>query len=57
MLPTPGGGMSVDRAADMAAMYGDDVVYLLGGSILREGDRIGDAVAAMRRALDEAAGA
>lgn len=56
IMPSPGGGMSVDRAADMAAMYGDDVVYLLGGSLLREGDRIGDAVAEMRRALDTAAG-
>jgi len=56
ILPTPGGGMSVDRAADMAAMYGDDVVYLLGGSILRAGERIGEAVAAMRRALDAADG-
>ncbi|TDK50671.1 RuBisCO large subunit C-terminal-like domain-containing protein [Antarcticimicrobium luteum] len=52
MLPSPGGGMSVDRAADMAAMYGDDVVYLLGGSLLRLGERIGEGIAAMRAALD-----
>lgn len=56
IMPSPGGGMNVDRAAEMAAMYGDDVVYLIGGSLLRDGDRIGDAVAAMRRALDAAAG-
>lgn len=52
MLPSPGGGMSVERAADMAAMYGEDVVYLLGGSLLRLGERIGDGITAMRRALD-----
>lgn len=54
MLPSPGGGMSVERAADMAGMYGDDVVYLLGGSLLRYGDRIGEGIAAMRAALDAA---
>ncbi|MFC2970205.1 RuBisCO large subunit C-terminal-like domain-containing protein [Acidimangrovimonas pyrenivorans] len=54
MLPSPGGGMSVERAADMAAMYGPDVVYLLGGSLLRLGERIGEGIAAMRAALDAA---
>jgi ribulose-bisphosphate carboxylase large chain len=47
ILPSPGGGMSVANApADMAAMYGDDVVYLLGGSLSARGtSQIGDAVA------------
>lgn len=54
ILPSPGGGMSLDRAADMAAMYGQDVVYLLGGSLLAHGDAVGEAVTAMRRALDRA---
>jgi S-methyl-5-thioribulose 1-phosphate isomerase len=54
MLPSPGGGMSVDRAADMVGMYGEDVVYLLGGSLLRLGERIGDGIAAMRAAIDAA---
>jgi ribulose-bisphosphate carboxylase large chain len=53
MLPSPGGGMSVERAAEMAAMYGPDVVYLLGGSLLRQGDRIGEAIQAMRALLDQ----
>jgi ribulose-bisphosphate carboxylase large chain len=52
MLPSPGGGMSVARAADMQAMYGQDVVFLLGGSLLTDPDRVDEAVAAMRRALD-----
>lgn len=55
MLPSPGGGMSVERAADMVDMYGEDVVYLLGGSLLRHGDKIADAVSAMRKAVDSAA--
>jgi ribulose-bisphosphate carboxylase large chain len=56
MMPSPGGGMSVERAGDMVSMYGEDVVYLLGGSLLRAGDRIGDAVRAMRDAVDRASG-
>lgn len=54
ILPSPGGGMSVARAGEMARMYGPDVVYLLGGSLLQLGDRIGDGIAAMRRAVDAA---
>lgn len=55
MLPSPGGGMSLDRAADMTAMYGQDAVFLLGGSLLRDPDNIDAAVAAMRRAVDAGA--
>jgi len=54
MLPSPGGGMSVERAGEMARMYGPDVVYLLGGSLLRLGDRIGEGIIAMRAALNAA---
>jgi ribulose-bisphosphate carboxylase large chain len=54
IFPSPGGGMSVARAADMTAMYGPDAVFLLGGSLLRDPDRIDEAVAAMRAALDRA---
>jgi ribulose-bisphosphate carboxylase large chain len=44
--------MSVERAGEMLRMYGDDAVFLLGGSLLRAGDRIGEAIAAMRTALE-----
>jgi ribulose-bisphosphate carboxylase large chain len=54
IFPSPGGGMSVERAGEMKRMYGDDVVFLLGGSLLRYGDRIGEAIVAMRRALASA---
>lgn len=54
MLPSPGGGMSVSRAADMVAMYGGDVVYLLGGSLLADPPHIDRAVALMRQAVDRA---
>ncbi|MCY0147463.1 RuBisCO large subunit C-terminal-like domain-containing protein [Hoeflea sp. G2-23] len=52
IMPSPGGGMSVERAGDMVSMYGEDVVFLLGGSLLRAGDKIGEAVRAMRDAID-----
>jgi ribulose-bisphosphate carboxylase large chain len=44
--------MSVERAGDMMEMYGEDVVYLLGGSLLRTRDKTSDAVKAMRDAVD-----
>ncbi len=51
ILPSPGGGMSIDRLPDMLANYGQDCVYLLGGSLLRFGTDIGDAIRDMRTAL------
>lgn len=51
ILPSPGGGMSIDRLPDMMALYGQDCVYLLGGSLLRYGPNIGDAIREMRAAL------
>ena len=35
--PTPGGGMTLDRIDAMRALYGDDVVFLIGGA-LHDGD-------------------
>ncbi len=51
ILPSPGGGMTKERAADLTLMYGDDVVLLLGGSLLRYGENIGDGIKQMRAAL------
>ncbi len=52
ILPSPGGGMSLDRLPDMMAHYGPDCVYLMGGSLLRYGEQIGDAIREMRAGLD-----
>ncbi|SFT86389.1 RuBisCO large subunit C-terminal-like domain-containing protein [Sedimentitalea nanhaiensis] len=51
ILPSPGGGMSPERGAGMLAMYGEDAVFLLGGSLLRHGARIGEAIADLRNGL------
>ncbi|QBY01634.1 ribulose 1,5-bisphosphate carboxylase [Rhodophyticola sp. CCM32] len=53
ILPSPGGGMSIDRLGDMVDNYGHDCVYLLGGSLLRYGDDIGEAIRDMRAALSD----
>lgn len=52
ILPAPGGGMTFERIPEMRATYGDDVVYLIGGALLREKD---DLPGACRR-LAEAVG-
>ncbi len=51
ILPSPGGGMSIDRMGELRALYGEDCVYLLGGGLLRLGARIGDGVRDMVAAL------
>ncbi|MBF0592049.1 MAG: cupin domain-containing protein [Nitrospirae bacterium] len=42
-FPAPAGGMNLDNVAEMAAMYGEDTVYTIGGSLLQhpEGVRKG----------------
>jgi ribulose-bisphosphate carboxylase large chain len=52
IFPSPGGGMSVERATDMIDMYGQDAVFLLGGNLLRYGDNIGEGLAELHRAID-----
>ncbi len=57
IFPSPGGGMSVERAPDMIEMYGEDAVFLLGGSLLRYGDRIEQGLAKLHKAIDDSLGA
>jgi len=38
-LPSIGGGMSLKTANHMRKIYANDAVYLLGGSLLRYGDK------------------
>jgi len=39
-LPAPGGGMTLERIPEMAEVYGNDVVYLIGGDLHRHGDLV-----------------
>ncbi|MER8428375.1 RuBisCO large subunit C-terminal-like domain-containing protein [Mesorhizobium sp. M1403] len=36
ILPTPGGGMTLDRVQDTRKTYGDDVMLLMGGALLKD---------------------
>ena len=57
ILPSPGGGMTPERMPEMIGMYGEDSVYLLGGSILRAGAAMGDTIRQLRDIIDGAAAA
>ncbi len=37
IFPTPGGGMNLERIRDMRTLYGQDVIYLIGGGLHRAG--------------------
>lgn len=47
-FPTPGGGMRMHNLAQMWELYGDAVIYLIGGG-LREGGTLEEGVAEVRR--------
>lgn len=49
ILPAPGGGMTFERVPEMRDAYGDAVMYLIGGALLREKS---DLPAACRRLID-----
>jgi ribulose-bisphosphate carboxylase large chain len=38
IFPAPGGGMSLDRVPGMMEIYGDDVMFLIGGGLFQCGD-------------------
>jgi ribulose-bisphosphate carboxylase large chain len=39
-MPVPAGGMPVERVGEMIEFYGDDVMLLIGGSLLAAGDAL-----------------
>ncbi|HLC17258.1 MAG TPA: RuBisCO large subunit C-terminal-like domain-containing protein [Thermodesulfovibrionia bacterium] len=39
-FPCPAGGMSLERIPEMAAQYGADVIYLIGGALLQDRARL-----------------
>ena len=36
-FPAPGGGMSLERVPEMRALYGEDLIFLIGGALHRRG--------------------
>jgi ribulose-bisphosphate carboxylase large chain len=49
--PAPGGGMLLDRVASMQALYGDDVMYLMGGGLLGDPRGLPVAVGELRASV------
>jgi ribulose-bisphosphate carboxylase large chain len=41
-LPVPAGGMSVERMQELFAFYGSDMMLLVGGTLYRAGERLGE---------------
>ena len=39
-LPVPAGGLAVERVAELLRFYGPDVMLLIGGALLADGDRL-----------------
>lgn len=51
ILPSPGGGMTLDRLGELYETYGQESVYLIGGSLLRKREHIGEAIRQMSDSL------
>ncbi|AQZ50923.1 RuBisCO large subunit C-terminal-like domain-containing protein [Martelella mediterranea] len=51
ILPAPGGGMTFERVPEMKAAYGKDVVYLIGGALIRERATLADACKRLAEAV------
>jgi ribulose-bisphosphate carboxylase large chain len=57
IFPSPGGGMSVDRVADMSRLYGRDVIYLIGGGLHRHSSDLVENARHFSRMVRQATGA
>lgn len=51
-MPTPGGGMTLDRVPEIKDFYGSDVALLIGGDLHR-GDSLVKSAAAFREAVED----
>lgn len=40
IFPAPGGGMSIDRVPELCQVYGEDVMFLIGGGLFQHGPNI-----------------
>ncbi|MEN2494763.1 MAG: 5-methylthioribulose-1-phosphate isomerase [Hyphomicrobiaceae bacterium hypho_1] len=51
IMPCPGGGMTVKLVSELQKLYKENCIYLLGGELLRYGDKIGDGIIKIRQVL------
>ncbi|MCB1045234.1 MAG: ribulose 1,5-bisphosphate carboxylase [Acidobacteria bacterium] len=50
-FPVPAGGMTLDRIGEMSREYGDDLIHLIGGGLMRAATDLRSAAALFRRAV------
>lgn len=55
-LPVPAGGMSVERVREMVGFYGTDVMLLVGGTLYRARERLGERAGEFVRRMRSASG-
>lgn len=52
IFPTPGGGVALDRLPALKQVYGDDVIYLIGGSLYGRGPDLADNARHFRKLVE-----
>ncbi|MFO7780097.1 MAG: RuBisCO large subunit C-terminal-like domain-containing protein [Spirochaetia bacterium] len=53
IFPTPGGGMNMQSIPEMRSVYGQDVIYLIGGGLHRHGDDLVENARHFRRLVTD----
>ena len=53
IFPAPGGGMSLKRIPELREFYGDDVMFLVGGDLVKNGPDIEKNCAMFREAASK----
>ncbi len=53
IFPFPGGGMSLEAVSEMHEMYGNDLIYLIGGGLFRRGDDLVENCKYFRSLIDK----
>ena len=51
-VPTPAGGMTLDRVPELLDFYGPDCMLLIGGNLLAERERMTDAARAFAHKVE-----
>jgi ribulose-bisphosphate carboxylase large chain len=52
IFPTPGGGMTIENIPEMLDLYGNEVVFLMGGGLFRSGNNLADNCRKMRDVVE-----
>jgi ribulose-bisphosphate carboxylase large chain len=53
-LPTPAGGLTMDRVTELVGFYGPDVMLLIGGALLAPADRLAERTRSFVAAMESA---